>query len=110
MTGLTLTFVTCTGDGLATIPLFAFDKIHTNGDVTLSPTRIDGAAIMIPRDRVIGFGLRANCRADSNTLPGAQLDNDVLGRVAAEHPDWSLSAQLQEAARMAKLARQGDGQ
>jgi hypothetical protein len=41
------------------IPLFTFDRIHTNGSVTLAPTRIDGKqSCTIPVDHIIGWRMR----------------------------------------------------
>lgn len=37
------------------IPWMGFDVVHTDGRVTLGPTRIDGAVIEIPASRVIRF-------------------------------------------------------
>lgn len=57
MSGLTVTFINKQGIEV-TIALFAFDKIHTSGDLTLSPTRIDGAEIRLTADRIIRYGFR----------------------------------------------------
>jgi hypothetical protein len=42
-------------DSPVSIPLFAHDKIHTDGSVTLSPTRIDGHSIELSPERVLGW-------------------------------------------------------
>lgn len=57
MTGLTVTFINKQGIEV-TIVLFAFDKIHTSGDITLSPTRIDGAEIRLNASQIIRYGVR----------------------------------------------------
>lgn len=57
MSGLTLTFTNRQGVTV-TIVLFAFDRVHTSGDVTLSPTRLDGKEIRIPAAQIQGFGFR----------------------------------------------------
>jgi len=57
MNGLTLTFVNRQGVTV-TIVLFAFDRVHTNGDITLSPTRLDGKEVRIPASQVVSYGLR----------------------------------------------------
>ena len=47
-------------DGQPTdLPWMALDKIHTDGSVTLAPTRIDGNQYcQIPESRVIGWKLQ----------------------------------------------------
>jgi hypothetical protein len=41
----------------------------------------------------------------TQTAEGAKFDNSILKRVQSEHPEWTLSQQLQEAARRANKAR-----
>lgn len=41
----------------------------------------------------------------TETAAGAGFDNQILNSVRADHPDWSLSQQLQEAASRANKAR-----
>jgi hypothetical protein len=49
--------------------------------------------------------IKAKKVPNTNTETGAKFDNEVLDKVKQEHPDWSLSQQLQEAAKRAKLSR-----
>jgi hypothetical protein len=58
MSGLTVTFLNYQGITI-TIVLFAFDVIHTSGDLTLSPTRLDMKEVRIQSSRIIGYGLRS---------------------------------------------------
>lgn len=57
MSGLTLTFINRQGVTV-TIVLFAHDAIHTNGDITLSPTRLDDKEIRIPASQIVTYGVR----------------------------------------------------
>jgi hypothetical protein len=41
------------------IPTLTFDVIHTNGDLTLSPTRLDGKEICIESSRIVRYEMRA---------------------------------------------------
>jgi hypothetical protein len=52
---IVLTFLSKYDNAPVSIPMFAHDKIHTDGSVTLSPTRLDGSTIEIPESRVVAW-------------------------------------------------------
>ena len=58
MSGLTLTFINNWG-AIVTIVLYAQDRVHMNGDITLSPTRLDGKEVRISAEQIISYGVRA---------------------------------------------------